>query len=150
HRGIETEDDADPDGHTDRDDHRSGGDQKHEILLRRDALDDLRDAPAEQDPKRPAEAGERDALDEELRQDVAASRAHGLADPDLAGPLVHRDEHDVHDPDASDEEADAADRAEQERERPGHLIERSEEHTSELQSRFDLVCRLLLEKKKKK
>src|SRR5699024_12126416 len=27
------------------------------------------------------------------------------------------------------------------------LILRSEEHTSELQSRFDLVCRLLLEKK---
>src|SRR5699024_12162289 len=30
----------------------------------------------------------------------------------------------------------------------GSLDERSEEHTSELQSRFDLVCRLLLEKKK--
>src|SRR5206468_13121195 len=30
----------------------------------------------------------------------------------------------------------------------GHV--RSEEHTSELQSRSDLVCRLLLEKKKKK
>src|SRR5699024_11784235 len=29
----------------------------------------------------------------------------------------------------------------------GHLVGRSEEHTSELQSRFDLVCRLLLEKK---
>src|SRR5699024_12836851 len=29
-------------------------------------------------------------------------------------------------------------------------MSRSEEHTSELQSRFDLVCRLLLEKKKKK
>src|SRR5207249_6800169 len=28
------------------------------------------------------------------------------------------------------------------------LARRSEEHTSELQSRFDLVCRLLLEKKK--
>src|SRR5699024_11408914 len=28
------------------------------------------------------------------------------------------------------------------------LTHRSEEHTSELQSRFDLVCRLLLEKKK--
>src|SRR5699024_11255025 len=28
------------------------------------------------------------------------------------------------------------------------LYMRSEEHTSELQSRFDLVCRLLLEKKK--
>src|SRR5437868_12702550 len=29
----------------------------------------------------------------------------------------------------------------------GRSAERSEEHTSELQSRFDLVCRLLLEKK---
>src|SRR5207249_7646998 len=29
------------------------------------------------------------------------------------------------------------------------IARRSEEHTSELQSRFDLVCRLLLEKKKK-
>src|SRR5207249_6268340 len=31
----------------------------------------------------------------------------------------------------------------------GPYNSRSEEHTSELQSRFDLVCRLLLEKKKK-
>src|SRR5690349_22158359 len=31
-----------------------------------------------------------------------------------------------------------------------NLGNRSEEHTSELQSRRDLVCRLLLEKKKKK
>src|SRR5205809_5867204 len=30
------------------------------------------------------------------------------------------------------------------------LVPRSEEHTSELQSRLHLVCRLLLEKKKKK
>src|SRR2546429_5616960 len=30
------------------------------------------------------------------------------------------------------------------------MLERSEEHTSELQSRLHLVCRLLLEKKKKK
>src|SRR2546429_5306374 len=29
-----------------------------------------------------------------------------------------------------------------------HFLERSEEHTSELQSRLHLVCRLLLEKKK--
>src|SRR5437868_9693668 len=32
---------------------------------------------------------------------------------------------------------------------PAGRGDRSEEHTSELQSRFDLVCRLLLEKKKK-
>src|SRR3712207_7529943 len=34
------------------------------------------------------------------------------------------------------------------RERTGHERRRSEEHTSELQSRQYLVCRLLLEKKK--
>src|SRR2546422_3401192 len=31
---------------------------------------------------------------------------------------------------------------------PNGVLERSEEHTSELQSRLHLVCRLLLEKKK--
>src|SRR5690349_23839381 len=36
------------------------------------------------------------------------------------------------------------------RRRYRHRRGRSEEHTSELQSRRDLVCRLLLEKKKKK
>src|SRR5690606_42144334 len=35
------------------------------------------------------------------------------------------------------------------RDRPGPQLLRSEEHTSELQSRENLVCRLLLEKKKK-
>src|SRR5216683_5525056 len=35
-------------------------------------------------------------------------------------------------------------------ERAAPFASRSEEHTSELQSRSDLVCRLLLEKKKKK
>src|SRR5699024_11277470 len=40
-------------------------------------------------------------------------------------------------------------KAELENGKPGVVMEdRSEEHTSELQSRFDLVCRLLLEKKK--
>src|SRR6266536_5521692 len=37
-----------------------------------------------------------------------------------------------------------------ERRRPAGAPVRSEEHTSELQSRVDLVCRLLLEKKKTK
>src|SRR5690349_23491911 len=36
------------------------------------------------------------------------------------------------------------------REASCNVVVRSEEHTSELQSRRDLVCRLLLEKKKKK
>src|SRR5688572_32402916 len=33
--------------------------------------------------------------------------------------------------------------------KPGDAVVRSEEHTSELQSQSNLVCRLLLEKKKK-
>src|SRR2546430_12147882 len=33
--------------------------------------------------------------------------------------------------------------------RPLRIVDRSEEHTSELQSQSNLVCRLLLEKKKK-
>src|SRR5689334_24486138 len=39
--------------------------------------------------------------------------------------------------------------ASRQRVRPGAGRPRSEEHTSELQSQFHLVCRLLLEKKKK-
>src|SRR5207249_12127158 len=46
-----------------------------------------------------------------------------------------------HVPRASPRRADAAEYV---------SLSRSEEHTSELQSRFDLVCRLLLEKKNKK
>src|SRR2546421_1597463 len=53
-----------------------------------------------------------------------------------------RDRHQVAGPEAT-EGAQAT------TERPG-LARRSEEHTSELQSRSDLVCRLLLEKKKHK
>src|SRR3712207_8576986 len=43
-----------------------------------------------------------------------------------------------------------ADGVHDEQDPPRHVSQRSEEHTSELQSRQYLVCRLLLEKKKKK
>src|SRR5438067_12361563 len=46
--------------------------------------------------------------------------------------------------------ADGACRGMLDRDRRRRRSSRSEEHTSELQSRFGLVCRLLLEKKKKK
>src|SRR5438093_8577359 len=48
----------------------------------------------------------------------------------------------------SEAEDDRQDDEEQD-EKDFHFIERSEEHTSELQSLTNLVCRLLLEKKKK-
>src|SRR5215471_6620115 len=47
-------------------------------------------------------------------------------------------------------ERPAVDRSRDERGEARVHERRSEEHTSELQSRRDLVCRLLLEKKKKK
>src|SRR5207237_9531541 len=49
-------------------------------------------------------------------------------------------------PDASHPRSAGADRRQGDRQRRG----RSEEHTSELQSHLNLVCRLLLEKKKTK
>src|SRR5438093_7506951 len=48
------------------------------------------------------------------------------------------------------EHADRVGPLRRERECQRHVLDRSEEHTSELQSLTNLVCRLLLEKKKKK
>src|SRR5699024_12227951 len=80
------------------------------------------------------------------RQGLTESVLQCFGDPDerrRAGPAV-------------EELVRAADRhvrartGEIDRQGTGRMISpvRSEEHTSELQSRFDLVCRLLLEKKK--
>src|SRR2546426_7878069 len=63
----------------------------------------------------------RSCLDETLRDAVAARQIAALAGPKIWNIKVHR---------------------------VGGLSERSEEHTSELQSPCNLVCRLLLEKKK--
>src|SRR2546421_1938782 len=61
----------------------------------------------------------------DLREDRQLLGLLEAAEPHRHGAGLRRDEHDrLHD-------------------------DRSEEHTSELQSRSDLVCRLLLEKKKK-
>src|SRR5437870_9935854 len=112
HRRVEPEDDADRDGHADRDDHRAARDEKRQACRLRDAMDDFGDRPAKEDAEHASEARECDGLDEELSEDVTAPGANGLADPDLARPLVHRDEHDVHDPDPSDQQRDATDRPE--------------------------------------
>src|SRR3712207_7357478 len=50
---------------------------------------------------------------------------------------------------ARGQEARAGDQATEEEQPEGEGVQRSEEHTSELQSRQYLVCRLLLEKKRK-
>ena len=54
-------------------------------------------------------AGERrrQALEQELQQDLAPPRAERLAHADLARALLHVHEHDVHDADAADGQRDA-------------------------------------------
>jgi len=77
--------------------------------------EELRADHAEEQAEKAAEHAHDDALDEELRQHVGAARADGQADADLAGPLRHADEHDVHDPDAADQQRDRGNRREQQR-----------------------------------
>src|SRR5437867_4163641 len=120
HRGVEPEDDADRNRDADRDDHGAGGDDAAQPARLRDELHDLGDRPPEQDAHDAAEAREGHRLDEELDHDVPPPCADGLADTDLARSLIHRHEHDVHDPDPADEQRDPADRAEQEREGREH------------------------------
>ena len=68
-------------------------------------------AVGEGDAGHAADAGEGDCLDEKLEQYFAGPRSDGEADPDLAGSFGDGDEHDIHDADASDEQADPCDRA---------------------------------------
>src|SRR5205807_10615375 len=82
----------------------------------------------EKDPDRAAADRHQQALGQELRRNVLPRGPHGAADADLMRAFDDRRQHDVHDPDAADNQR-----------------ERSEEHTSELQSPCNLVCRLLLE-----
>ena len=63
---------------------------------------------------------------QELRDDVAAPRAERLADADLAGPFGDRDEHDVHDDEGADDEADGRERGAEEDEFPFEFVEEAE------------------------
>src|SRR5689334_23508008 len=54
------------------------------------------------------------------------------------------------DEELAEKREDESGRSSDERKRQAERDARSEEHTSELQSQFHLVCRLLLEKKKQK
>ena len=49
-----------------------------------------------------ADCGHHHSFDQKLRQDVFAARAHGFANADLFRAFSHRDQHDVHDNDAAD------------------------------------------------
>src|SRR5438874_4753389 len=65
-------------------------------------------------------------------------------------PISHAEGHRHQPPGRNQDCEPTAGRRQPDRARVHSRSARSEEHTSELQSRRDLVCRLLLEKKKKK
>src|SRR2546423_4357691 len=82
-----------------------------------------------------------DAVRDVTDRDLVGGALRPEASPHLAGDPAVQSRHGV----------GAARHAERERRQPERpLVGRSEEHTSELQSLAYLVCRLLLEKKKKK
>src|SRR5207248_11112345 len=89
-----------------------------------------------------------DALPISERCRPADERQRDLPDPGGERRGEHPERHDEHAQRrrayARDDEGQEAERGDRREQRP-----RSEEHTSELQSPYDLVCRLLLEKKKK-
>ena len=80
------------------------------LLIGDEVDDELRDREPDHDAEQAADAGEHHGLDQELLGDVAALGPQGPADPDLAGPLGHGRQHDVHDADAADQERDRRDR----------------------------------------
>src|SRR5206468_5867695 len=91
-----------------------------------------------------------------LHDALPISKARSAGVPVFLDPKVHQAEHyrpiSLITPNQREAEllTDTSIDSERALEEAGRKLLRSEEHTSELQSRSDLVCRLLLEKKKKK
>ena len=64
----------------------------------------MRPQQPEADPGRPAGDTQQEGLHQELTQDVAGASADGETHANFARPLGHGDQHDVHDPDSSDQQ----------------------------------------------
>ncbi len=71
----------------------------------------------------PAEQTQGQRFHQELEEDVPPGGPQGLPDADLPGALGDADQHDVHDPDAPDQEAYRADARQEEGEGLGGLLE---------------------------
>src|SRR5947208_3764434 len=101
HRGIQTKEQSDERGNADA--HRHGP-RLDRGRKRRQLADDHRKDETKAGAEHAAERRKRDRLRQDLPDDVAAARAEGLSQPDLARALAHHHQHDVHDHDAADDE----------------------------------------------
>jgi len=79
--------------------------------------------PAERHPEHTAPGTEAGGLDEELAHDVGPGGAECLAEANLADPFGDGHQHDVHHPDATDEQGHAGDPGEEQGERCAGRIE---------------------------
>ncbi len=93
-----------------------------------DALHEQREEQADEegdaDPEHAAQQAHHHRLDQKLLQYVRLAGADRDADADLAGTLHHRHQHDVHHPDAADDEGDHRDGGDQQRHGGGGLLHR--------------------------
>ena len=64
----------------------------------------LRPHDAQHDAGQAAGHAKRDCLDQKLPQDVTLARADSQAHADLPGSLGHADQHDIHNPNAADQQ----------------------------------------------
>ena len=81
-------------------------DPQHRVLLECawEALED-----AAQDPERTSNRGDRNGLDQKLRQNVFAACAHRFADAYFLRPFSNRHQHDVHHDDSADDQRNCRD-----------------------------------------
>src|SRR5260221_9294563 len=96
-RGVEAEADADERADGEACEGPAVGENEGEVHPEGDAV---ASGNPHEDAYQAADLGEHDGLEEELADDVAAAGTDGFADADLARPLGHADQHDVHDADA--------------------------------------------------
>ena len=75
------------------------------------------------DAQQAAGAGERHGFHQELADDVAAARAHGLAHADFACALGDGDQHDVHDADTAHQQAQSRNRDGHQADEAGDVVE---------------------------
>src|SRR5688500_4877160 len=117
-RWVEAEEDSDTPGDQEGDDDRARTDHDRPAcgLAEEDCCAD-----AEEDSGESADERERDRFEEKLKENMAALRADGHANADLARPFGDGDEHDVHDADPSHEERDGGNRQNQIGHRTGLL-----------------------------
>ena len=117
-RGVGAEEQADGDREAEGQRDREARHDRVPVRERRDAPGD---AEAQQHARDAARERDHDRLGEELAPDVPARGADGAAHADLARPLEHGGQHDVHDADAAHEQRDAGDAAHDHVEQPLRL-----------------------------